>query len=82
VHVRPHWSTDLDAEPSCRACWKAGVFTLVSDAPFDQKNGSSCQVDCSSPVALKAIPYCEEVVRALASDWRNTSGHHELRIFF
>jgi hypothetical protein len=32
------------------------VFTLVSDAPLDQKNGSSCQVDCSSLVASNAIP--------------------------
>src|ERR1039457_1465170 len=59
----PHCSTDLDAEPSltmlthsCREFWKAAVFTLSRLPPWLQKNGSSCQVDCSSAVASKAMP--------------------------
>src|SRR6185437_9036104 len=59
----PHVRTDLDADPSLTmfthswsACWNCGELTLVSDAPLDQKNGSSCQVDCSSLVASNAMP--------------------------
>ena len=59
----PQVRTDFDADPSLTmfthswsACWNGGLFTLVSDAPLDQKNGSSCQVDCSSLVASKANP--------------------------
>ena len=59
----PQFSTDFEAEPSltmltqsCRADWNDGVSTLVRLAPLLQKNGSSCQVDCSSAVASKAIP--------------------------
>src|SRR6478752_4120839 len=60
----PQFSTDFEAEPSltmltqsCRDDWNGGVSTLVRLAPLLQKNGSSCQVDCSSAVASKAIPY-------------------------
>src|SRR6266702_4745760 len=70
----PQFSTDLEAEPSltmlthsCRADWNGGVVTLVRLAPALQKNGSSCQVDCSSPVASKAIPYTVALVSFLAS---------------
>ena len=59
----PHWSTDLEADPSltmfthsCRDCSTAGVSTLDRLPPLVQKNGSSCQVDCSSAVASKANP--------------------------
>src|SRR5882757_10353273 len=71
----PQFSTDLEAEPSltmlthsCRADWNGGVSTLVRLAPALQKNGSSCQVDCSSPVASKATPYTGALVSFLASD--------------
>ncbi len=43
------------------------MSTLVRLAPLLQKNGSSCQVDCSSAVASKAIPYTGGLVSFLAS---------------
>jgi hypothetical protein len=53
---------------SCGAEAKGGVSTSVRLAPSLQKNGSSCQVDCSSPVASKATPYTGALVSFLASD--------------
>jgi hypothetical protein len=41
---------------SWRELLNAGVFTLLRLPPWLQKNGSSCQVDCSSAVASKAMP--------------------------
>src|SRR6201985_656333 len=70
----PQFSTDFEAKPSltmltqsCRDDWNEGVSTLVRLAPLLQKNGSSCQVDCSSAVASKAIPYTGGLVSFLAS---------------
>src|SRR2546421_11692350 len=70
----PQFSTDFEAEPSltmlthsCRADANEGVSTLLRLAPLLQKNGSSCQVDCSSAVASKAIPYTGGLVSFLAS---------------
>src|SRR6266702_4450343 len=79
----PQVSTDFEAEPlltmltqSCRDAANPGVSTLVRLAPLLQKNGSSCHVDCSSPVASKAIPYTGGLVSALASDssWAQVLG--------
>src|SRR5215475_395090 len=70
----PHWRTDLEADPSLtmltqswRDWVKAGEFTLLRSPPALQKNGSSCQVDCSSAVASNAKPLTFPLVRVFAA---------------
>src|SRR6266571_4994911 len=60
----PQVSTDFEAEPS---------LTMLTQSC---RNGSSCHVDCSSPVASKATPYTGRLVSALASDasWAQVVG--------